>query len=149
MIELFVRRPATTIMMILFFVALGVVSLFNLGIESTPRVEFPFVTVTTIYPGASPEEVEKQIVMKIEDVVSEISEIKKIQSNANENVGFTFMEFNLGVDANLKAIEVKDKVEGIINSLPKNAQKPIVQKFDPLSTPIMELILSWAICELK
>lgn len=142
MIEIFVKRPATTIMFVLFFIVLGVVSFFNLNIESTPKVDFPFVTVQVIYRGATPLEVESQVVKKIEDAISEISEIKRIQSRADESVGFTFVEFILGVDVNIKAIEVKDKVEALLNTLPEGADKPIIQKFDPLEKPILDLILS-------
>ena len=77
MIELFVKRPAMTMMMVLVFVVLGIVSSNKLIIENAPKIDFPFVTVKTIYAGATPEEVETQIIKKIEDAIAEISQIKK------------------------------------------------------------------------
>lgn len=142
MIAFFVRRPATTLMVVMVFIVLGVVSYLTLPIELTPKVNFPVVTVKTLYPGASPAEIETQILKKIEDAVSEISEIKRIQSQAYDNYGYTAIEFNVGSDANIKAIEVKDKVEAIVNTLPAEAKKPEVAKFDPLVTPVLDLILT-------
>lgn len=142
MIETFVKRPVTTIMFVLVFVVLGIISYRNLYIELTPKVDFPFVTITAVYPGASPLEVETQVIKKIEDVVSQISDLEKITSKSLENFGFVFLEFKLGVDANIKAIEVKDKIEPIIKNLPKNIEKPIVQKFDPFAESVIDLVLS-------
>ena len=88
MIDFFVRRPVTTIMFVSVFVVLGALSYFNLFIENTPNIEFPIVTVRVVYPGASPIEVETQMIKKIEDVLSELSEIDKISSRSFENFGF-------------------------------------------------------------
>ncbi|MFW7379810.1 MAG: efflux RND transporter permease subunit [Oligoflexus sp.] len=142
MIESFVKRPAMTIMLVMVFVILGIYSYQNLIIERQPKVEFPIVTVQTIYPGASPVEIESQILEKIEDAVSEISEIETIRSDAFENFGVVVIEFLLEADVNVKASEVKDKVEAIINELPASAEQPIIAKFDPLVAPIVELILT-------
>lgn len=142
MIEFFVKKPATTIMLVLVFVVLGAVSYFNLIIETTPKVEFPLVSIDVTYDGASPAEIESQIIKKIEDAVAEISDIKKIQSFAFENFGRIMIEFKVGVDVNVKSIEVKDKVEPIQNDLPEDAEKPNIQKFDPLVEPILDLVLS-------
>lgn len=142
MIETFVRRPATTIVFILFFVLLGGVSYFNLNVEQNPRIEFPLVVVNVTYPGASPSEVETQIIKKVEDAVAEISEIKSIKSRAYENFGYTLVEFYLSADANVKSAEVKDKVDGIINELPDGIDKPIVERIDPFAKSVIEIALT-------
>ena len=141
MIESFVKRPATTWMMVLVFVVLGVVSYFNLIVENTPKIDLPLVSIKVVYPGASPADIETQIIKKIEDVIAEISEIKKIDSIAHENYGFVMIEFNIEADVNIKAIEVKDKVESILNDFPTAAEKPEIARFDPLIKPIMDLVL--------
>ncbi|MBF0252796.1 MAG: efflux RND transporter permease subunit [Candidatus Omnitrophica bacterium] len=142
MIEFFVKRPITTVMFVLFFVILGIVAYFELPVEADPKIDFPIVTINIVYPGATPLEVETQVVNEIEDAVSEISSIKMIRSDSYENFGFVYIEFFLGTDVNIKSIEVKDKVEGILNNLPDNIEKPIIEKYDPLMEPVMELILS-------
>jgi HAE1 family hydrophobic/amphiphilic exporter-1 len=141
MIESFVKRPATTWMMVLVFVVLGIVSYFSLIVEDKPKIDLPLVSIKVVYPGASPADIEAQIIKKIEDVIAEISEIKKIESTANENYGFVMIEFNIEADVNIKAIEVKDKVESIINDFPKAAEKPEIAKYDPLIKPIMDMVL--------
>ncbi|MBD64643.1 MAG: hypothetical protein CME62_05525 [Halobacteriovoraceae bacterium] len=142
MIETFVKRPAMTIVFILVFVVLGLFSYRNLIIEATPRIDYPIVSISMPYPGATPIEVETQLLKKIEDVVAEISDIKKINGNAYESFGLLMVEFDISADVNTKAIEIKDKVEAILNDLPSNAERPIISKFDPLVTPIFYLSLS-------
>lgn len=141
MIELFVKRPAMTVMFVLVFVVLGLVSFVNLQIERTPKIDLPLVSIKTIYPGASPIEIETQMIKKIEDVVAEISGIKKIVSYAYENYGSILIEFNIDSDINIKSIEIKDKVEAILNEFPSGAKKPEIAKFDPLVEPILDLVL--------
>lgn len=141
MIDFFVKRPVTTIMFVAVFVVLGVVSIFNLRIESTPKVDFPIVTVTATYPGATPLEVETLVINKIEDAVAELAGIRQLRSESYDNFGYVFIEFNLSEDVNIKFIEIKDKVEAIINDLPDGAEKPVVEKFDPLMEPVMDLVL--------
>jgi HAE1 family hydrophobic/amphiphilic exporter-1 len=142
MIEFFVKRPITTIMFVCVFVVLGIVSFYTLSIESTPKVDFPIVTVSVQYPGATPLEVETLVVKKIEDAVSELSEIDKIRSQSYEGFGYIYIEFLMSADVNVKSIEVKDKVEAILNDLPDAIEKPVIEKFDPLVEPVMDLVLS-------
>ncbi|MFA5069269.1 MAG: efflux RND transporter permease subunit [Candidatus Omnitrophota bacterium] len=142
MIEFFVKRPVTTIMFICVFVVLGLVSYGSLLVESTPKIDFPIVTVSVVFPGATPLDVETLVVNKVEDAVSEISEIKKIRSQSYEGFGYVYVEFLLSADVNVKSIEVKDKVEAILNDLPEAIEKPIIEKYDPLMTPVMDLVLS-------
>jgi len=141
MIEFFVKRPVTTIMFVSVFVILGIVSIFNLRVEETPKIDFPIVTVTATYPGATPLEVETLVINKIEDAVAELSGIKILQSESYDNFGYVFIEFNLSEEVNVKFIEVKDKVEAILNDLPDDVEKPVIEKYDPLMIPVMDLVL--------
>ena len=142
MIKMFVQRPATTVMFILFFALLGLVSFFNLNVEESPRINFPLVNVSVVYSGASPEEIETQLIKKIEDSVVEIAEIKKIESRSFESSGYVLIEFLLSADVNDKLIEVKDKVEAILNDLPDGIDRPIVQKVDPFARSVVSLALT-------
>ena len=142
MLKTFISRPSMTIIMILLFVVMGFVSIGNLVIEDNPKIDYPLVNITTVYQGASPEEIETQIVKKIEDAVSEISQIKSIKSTSRDSVGVTLIEFFIEADINVKSIEVKDKVEAILNDFPEDADAPIIEKFDPLIQPIAELRLT-------
>lgn len=142
MIEFFVRRPVTTIMFVSVFIVLGLVSFFNLRVEETPEIDFPIVTVTATYPGATPLEIETLVVNKIEDAVAELSDIKQVRSQSYDNFGYVFVEFLMSTDVNIKLIEVKDKVEAILNNLPDDMEKPVIAKYDPLMVPVLDLVLS-------
>nr|HRW58744.1 efflux RND transporter permease subunit [Chlamydiales bacterium] len=142
MIKFFVKRPITTIMFISLFVVMGLVSFFNLNVEKMPKVDFPLVTATFVYPGAAPEEMESLVINKVEDALSQLSEVKKIRSQCYENFAYVFVEFLLSADVNTKFIEVKDKVDSLLNTFPANMKKPIVQKFDPFVSPVIDLVLT-------
>ncbi len=142
MIKLSVERPVTTTILILVFVLLGYVSFNNLNVEQSPRIDFPLINVNVTYFGASPEEIETQIIKPIEDAIVEVSEIKKIKSRAFENFGYVLIEFNLSADVNVKSSEVKDKVDAIINELPDGIEKPIVARIDPFATPVVNIALT-------
>src|SRR5690606_32598073 len=105
MLELFIKRPSMTIIFVSIFMVMGIVSMGNLIIEPTPKIDFPLVTVQTVYPGASPLEIETQIIKKVEDAIAEISQIKSIKSDAKDSVGVTIIEFFIEADVNIKSIE--------------------------------------------
>ena len=142
MIETFVRRPAMTIIFIAVFMVMGIVSIGNMVIEPTPKIDFPIVTIETVYPGASPEEINTQILKRVEDAIAEVSQIKSIKADARENYGIVIVEFLIEADVNVKSIEIKDKVEAILNDFPDAAERPIIAKFDPLLQPISTLVLT-------
>ena len=144
MLKFFVRRPVTTLMFVLLWVVLGFVSFPNMNIERTPSVDFPMVTATFVYPGATPEEIESQIIKRAEDAISEVSELKTITSQAYENSGFVMAEFNLGVDVNDKATEVKTKLDSLISEFPQDMDQPVVEKLNPLQESVVDIVLRGA-----
>ncbi len=140
--KLSVDRPVLTTIILAVFILFGGLAYKTLNLNHMPEVEVPYVTVTTIYPGAGPKEVETLITKNIEDAVSTISGIKKIESYNMDGFGITILEFDLSKEVNVANQEVKDKVDQIANILPSDARKPIVQKIDLKAMPIMDLILS-------
>lgn len=141
MLKFFIRKPVTTIMFVLFFVILGLVSFPKMNIERTPSVEFPYVTVTFVYPGASSEEIETQVVKKAENAVSEVAGLKKITSRVYENSAFVISEFNLGVNVDDKANEVKAKIDGLANDFPDDLKQPVIAKLNPLQQPVLDIVI--------
>ena len=144
MLKFFIRKPVTTIMFVLFFVILGIVSFPKMNIERTPSVDFPYVTVTFIYPGASSEEIETQVVKKAENAVSEVAGVKKITSQVFENSAYVISEFNLGVNVDDKANEVKAKIDGLANEFPTDLKQPVIAKLNPLQTPVLDIVIQGA-----
>jgi len=141
MLKFFIRKPVTTIMFVLFFVILGIVSFPKMNIERTPSVDFPYVTVTFIYPGASSEEIETQVVKKAENAMSEVAGVKKITTKIYENSAFVISEFNLGVNVDDKANEVKAKIDGLANEFPTDLKQPVIAKLNPLQTPVLDIVI--------
>ena len=137
-----VERPVLTFVIVIAILVLGVFSYTRLVVDLFPDVEFPFITVTTIYPGAGPEEVESQISKRIEDAVSSIAGIKRMDSINRESLSLVLIEFKLGVDQDQAGIDVSEKVEEILNDLPAAAEKPQVVKFEFGSLPIMNIVLA-------
>jgi HAE1 family hydrophobic/amphiphilic exporter-1 len=137
-----IRKPLMMIMVILAVVLFGVVSFTRLLIDLMPEMDFPFVTVQAVYPGAGPEEIETSVVKQIEDQMTTISGLKEITSYCLESVAFILLEFDLGIDADLAAIDVKDKIDAINADLPSDLQKPVIGKFDPNDEPILNLAFS-------
>ena len=88
MLKFFVRRPVTTVMFVLLWVVLGLVSFPKMNIERTPALDFPMVTATFVYPGAAPAEIESQVIKKAEDAMSQVAGLKKLTSQAFENGGY-------------------------------------------------------------
>ncbi len=137
-----IKRPVLMTMAIMSFVVIGLYSYFQLAVDLTPDVDFPVVTVTTVYPGAGPKEIETLIIEKIEDEVSTISGVKHVQAVAREGVAIIIVEFEVGTDVDIVAIEVKDKIDLIRRNLPDDAEDPIVSKFDINAQPVLNLAVS-------
>jgi len=129
-------------MFLIAFVVFGALAYFGLTLNLMPDVEFPYVTVQIIYPGSGPREIEIQISKKIEDAVSTISQIDFIQSYSMEGVSFVIMRFELDKDVDIANQEVKDKVNAILNELPRDAELPVIEKFDISSFPVMDIVFT-------
>ena len=144
MLKFFIRRPVTTIMFVLFFVVLGLVSFPKMNIERSPSVDFPYVTVTFVYPGASSSELESQVIKKAENAMSEVAGVKKITSQIYENSAYVISEFNLGVNVDDKANEVKAKIDGLANEFPSDLKQPVIAKLNPLQQAVLDIVIQGA-----
>jgi len=140
--RLSVGRPVFTTMLVVAMVVLGVFGYMKLSVELMPDVEFPVVMVTTVYPGAAPDEIESQITKRVEDAVSTLADIDLLESYSRDSVSFVILRFALEASADAAANDVRAKVDGILNSLPEGAQKPLVQKFEMGARPIVSLSIT-------
>ena len=129
-------------MLILALVVVGTFSYFGLGVDLFPKVDIPSVAVTIQDPGASPEEVETEITKKVEDAVNVISQIDEVRSTSSEGQSFVLVAFELSKNGDVAAQEVQNKINLIANDLPQTAKAPVVQKFDPDATPILNIAVS-------
>ncbi|SFR98442.1 hydrophobic/amphiphilic exporter-1, HAE1 family [Granulicella pectinivorans] len=140
--RLCVRRPVFATMLILSLVVVGAFSYFSLGVDLLPKVDVPTVAVTISDPGASPEEIETEISKKIEDAVNTISGLDELRSTSSEGQSQVIITFDLDKNGDVAAEEVQNKINLIRNDLPQNAKAPVVQKFDPDATPVVQIAVS-------
>jgi hydrophobe/amphiphile efflux-1 (HAE1) family protein len=140
--DISIRRPVFTTMMSLFLVVLGIVGVRRLGTDLFPDVSFPFVTITCVYPGAGPSEIETQVVKPIEDAIAGINGIETVQSFSRDNFGLIFAQFSLSASLDRSVQDVRDKVAAISNLLPKDAQPPRVLAVDVQASPVVTYAVS-------
>lgn len=140
--RLAVERPVLTTMLVVMSLVLGLFGFSRLQTDLYPEVEFPVVSVSTVYPGAGPEEIETQVTDRIEEAVASLAGIDVLRSFSQENVSIVIVMFEIGVDADQAAIDVRDRIETIRADLPGAVESPTVQKFDIGALPIMNLALA-------
>src|SRR5262245_8659178 len=126
-------------MMMVAVVVFGLVMFRKLNVDLFPKVDFPIVTITTIYPGADPETMETKVADPIEEAVNSLSGIDQLRSTSLEGVAQVFVQFEIGVDLGQAAQDVRDRVASIQRDLPPGAEPPVVEKLDLGASPIMQI----------
>ena len=139
-----VRRPVAMGCLIIALALLGLNAYRKMGLELMPKMDAPFVTIVTIYPGASPEELETDVAKRIEDAVVSLDGLKHVTSTCMENACQTLLEFEMDVDVDIAATDVREKLDLIRAQLPADVEDPKIQKFDINSKPIVNLALMGA-----
>jgi HAE1 family hydrophobic/amphiphilic exporter-1 len=137
-----VKRPVFASVLILSLTVIGIFSFSRLGVDRFPKIDFPTITVTTLQPGAAPEQIETEITDKIEEAVNTISGIDDLRSISSEGISQVIISFILEKETDVAAQEVRDKVNGVLPRLPKTIQQPRVDKMDPDASPVLSLALS-------
>jgi len=134
-----VRRPVFATVLILTLTVIGGFSFMRLGVDQFPKIDFPTVVVTTIQPGAAPEQIETEVTDKIEEAINTISSIDELRSTSSEGVSVVFVSFTLDKSTDVAAQEVRDKVNSVLPRLPRTVQQPRIEKLDPDSAPILSI----------
>jgi hydrophobic/amphiphilic exporter-1 (mainly G- bacteria), HAE1 family len=137
-----VRRPVFATVLILSLTVIGAFSFTRLGVDQFPKIDFPTVVITTIQPGAAPEQIETEITDKIEEAVNTVSGIDELRSVSSEGVSVVFVSFLLEKNSDVAAQEVRDKINGVLPQLPRTIEQPRVEKFDPDSAPVLSISIS-------
>ena len=137
-----VKRPVFASVLILTLTVVGIFSFTRLGVDRFPKVDFPTVMVTTVQPGAAPEQIETEITDKIEEAVNTISGIDDLRSVSSEGISQVIVAFVLEKDTDVAAQEVRDKLNGVLPRLPKTIQQPRVDRMDPDAAPVLSLALT-------
>jgi hydrophobic/amphiphilic exporter-1 (mainly G- bacteria), HAE1 family len=140
--ELCVKRPVFAVMLISFLVVLGVFSFRDLGVDLFPKADPATVTINIRLPGATSEEVTTQVVMPLEEVVSTISGLDELSSQATEGSARITCRFVLEREIESAAQDVREKVAGAIRRLPQNILPPVIQKADPDADAVISIVVA-------
>ena len=144
-----VIRPVATLMAFLTISLIGVISWFKLPQDLFPPVSYPQVTIVTAYPNAAPEEVETLITKPIEESISTVSNLKRVKSISREGLSVITAEFGWSTKIDFAALGVRQKIDLVKESLPREAKEPIVKKINPFDLPVLILSLRGDIPEDK
>jgi hydrophobic/amphiphilic exporter-1 (mainly G- bacteria), HAE1 family len=134
-----IHRPVTMFMISAVIVLLGAISLIRLPVDLMPDVSFPSITVRVGYAGVGPLEIEELIVRPIEQAVSAVAGLERIESTASEGTARVSLNFAWGTDLNEAADDVRSRIDRVRARLPVEADPPIIFKFDSTAFPIMAL----------
>ena len=140
--DLSIKQPVFATMMMAALAVLGLTSYQALKVDLFPDVEFPVVTVTTRYTGASPETVERDVTKFIEETVNTVEGVRHIESTSQEGLSNIVVQFNVGVPTLNASQDIRGKVAAIRGELPREIDEPIILRIDPASTPIVSVAVN-------
>ncbi len=137
-----IQRPVFTTMIVVAILVLGLFSFLKLNVDQYPDVDIPFVVITTVLPGAGPEQVESDVTKIVEDAVNPIEGVDHISSTSQEGVSIVVIQFKLEIDGKVASQDVREKVAAVRSELPNDVEEPVIQRYDPASLPILTLVVS-------
>lgn len=137
--EISIKRPSLVMVMFIILTLGGLLSYSFLSYELIPKFEVNVLTVQTIYPGASPSEVENTVTKDIEDAVSSLENVKKLESKSFESLSLVMIHLNDDADADYALNDAQRKVNAILKDLPEDIEPPSLVKFSLDDMPIMTL----------
>jgi HAE1 family hydrophobic/amphiphilic exporter-1 len=141
LIDAFVHNPIKVAVGVLLLTLFGTIALWDMPMQLTPEVEIPTITVTTRWPGASPQEVEREIVVEQEEQLKSVEGLQKLSSASSDSQGVITLEFSVGADIDT----LRSKVDGRLNQVPvypEDADEPVIATSDANANAIAWFILS-------
>src|SRR3954454_4746925 len=137
-----IKRPIITVVTMIALVVFGLASLARLDTDEFPEIDAPIVFVGIAYPGAAPDVVEREVVTRLEDKLSGISGIDKLNSTATDSFAQIIVQFAFSKNVDQATQDVRDAISAVRAQLPQEIIEPIIQKFDPSALPIVSLALT-------
>jgi HAE1 family hydrophobic/amphiphilic exporter-1 len=137
-----IKRPVVTVVSMVALSLFGIIGLSQLKTDEFPDVAPPFVSVGIPYPGSSPDVVEREVLEPIEEVISAISGVKKIQGAAMDGYATIFVEFQFDKPLAEATQDIRDGISTIRSDLPEEMEEPIIKKVSDTDRPIISLALS-------
>ncbi|TWT89893.1 Efflux pump membrane transporter BepE [Pseudobythopirellula maris] len=141
LLEGFVKNPVKVSVGVLLLALFGCVSLLRMPMQLTPEVETPTITITTDWPGASPQEVEREIVVEQEEQLKGVEGARKLSAECNDSRGVITIEFNVGTDMDQALLKVNSRLQQV-REYPVEANQPVITTANSSNQPIAWFILS-------
>ena len=143
MIEFGIKKPVTTLMIVIAMILFSAITTFRIPVELNPTMQSGFVSVITrLRGGVAASEVEKYVTKPLEEVFAELNGLKEIISSSKESESNIMMMFHHNIDTDFIVIDIREKIAMIKHNLPKETEKPIIAKFEQSDSPILILSLS-------
>lgn len=140
--EISIKRPTLVIVLFTLLTLGGLLSYSMMGYELIPKFETNMVTISTVYPGASPSEVETSVTRKIEDAVGALENVKKMEASSYEGLSVIMVQLNPGADVDFALNDAQRKVNAILSDLPDDVKAPSLNKFSLDDLPIITMSIS-------
>ena len=132
-----IKRPVAVLTCVLALIIFGMSSIISTPVELTPDMEFPMYIISTVYPGAGPQEVEDNVTKVIEGAVSTAGGLKNISSISQENYSIVMLEFEYGTNMDQTYMDVQEKLNGSYNNLPETAMNPTIMELSMNAMPVI------------
>src|SRR5438045_8774726 len=137
-----IRLPIITVVTMIALVVFGLASLRRLDTDEFPAIDAPIVFVAIAYPGAAPDVVEREVVSRLEDKISGISGVDKLNSTSTDGFAQIIVQFVFLREANQATQDVRDAISAVRAQLPAEILEPVIQKFDPTTLPMLSLAIT-------
>jgi HAE1 family hydrophobic/amphiphilic exporter-1 len=137
-----IKRPIITVVTMIALVVFGLASLARLDTDEFPDIDSPIVFVAIAYPGASPDVVEREVINRLEDKISGISGVDKINSTSRDGFAQIIVQFVFSKPVDQATQDIRDAISAVRSQLPAEILEPIIQRFDPNQLPIVSLALT-------
>src|SRR3954451_17473066 len=137
-----IRRPIITVVVTIALAVFGIAALAKLQTDEFPDIDAPIVFIGIVYPGASPDQVEREVVDRLEDRISGISGLDKLTSTSSDGFAQIIVQFKFNKPTDQATQDVRDAISAVRAQLPTEIVEPIIQRFDPSQQPIVSLALT-------
>ncbi len=138
-----VEKLVTIIMVVLAVVVFGVVSFNRLTTDLFPDVNIPFAVVLTTYPGATPDEVEQEVSVPLEEVFSTTANVNEMTTQSQENFSMVMLEFEQDADMDTALVDMREAINQAVDNLPDEASNPAIMRLNPEMLPVMNFSVSY------
>lgn len=140
--EFSLKKPVTVIVVMLIFITIGVISLIKLPLEMYPDTSFPGLMVYVPYPSSSPEEVERTITRKVEDILATVNNLKGLRSTSSATNSRIFVEFETGTNMDVASMEIRDKIDQVRDDLPDDLERIQIRRWSTSDRPVISCSVS-------